>query len=206
MIGLMRRYAVVARLIVPAAAVFVAGCGGLMTSDAPAERVYWLEPLDNAAADLPETGPANAKSTIALRVAAAPGLDTDRLLILEDDARLNEYAAARWPDRAPDVVESSLKASLEATGGFLRVADRTAIADVDALLTLELRRFFAHDGNVQIELAGYLDCSDSVRAVSALASAPIRQQRLASIVAAFQAALDDASASVVSTVAAARCF
>ena len=206
MIAPMRRYVSETRLLVTAVALFAAGCGGLTTSDVPAERVYWLEPLDDAAVDLPETGPANERSIVAVRVEAAPGLDTDRLLILEDDARLNEYEAARWAARAPEVVESLLKTSLEVPGSFLRVADRTAMADVDARLALELRRFFAHDGNVQIELVGHLDCSDGADAISALASAPILEQRLSAIVAAFQAALDDASESVARAVAAGRCF
>ena len=205
MIGPLVRQALALRFVLPPLVLLLAGCGGVLTSDAPAERVYWLEPLSDVVVDLPNAPSDAERPTVTLSVDAAPGLDTDRLLILEDDARLNEYAAARWADRAPEVVESLLKASLEADGRFLRVADRSA-AHVDVRLALELRRFFKRGGNVQIELNGYLDCGDSMHTISARALAPVREERLASIVAAFQIALDDASTSVVRAVAAAHCF
>ncbi len=201
-----RQSPTVARIVMPILALLLSGCGGMFTSDAPAERVYWLEPLNVPAIDSPTTRAVAGRSTLALGVEAAPGLDTDRLLILENDARLNEYAAARWAGRAPEVVQSSLKASLEAGAPFSRIADRAGAVAPDALLALELRRFFVQGRSVQIELQGDLSCRESVHTVSARGTAAVTEQRLGSVVAAFQRALDEVAASVVRAVTDARCF
>ena len=47
-----------------------------------------------------------------MTVSAVPGLDTDRVLALSTDARLNQYANARWPDHLPEVLTSVMKRSL----------------------------------------------------------------------------------------------
>ncbi len=57
----------------------------MLNSNQPAERVYWLEPFIVQQAVVTD----GSQPSLAVSVSAAPGLDTDRLLILEPGARLN---------------------------------------------------------------------------------------------------------------------
>ena len=69
------------RLALAIASGLVAACGGLFVSEQPPDRVYWLEPL--AAGDVPASQPLRS---LRVRAAAAPGMDTERILTLDDDA------------------------------------------------------------------------------------------------------------------------
>lgn len=181
--------------IVLAALIALTGCSGMLQSDQPAERVYWMTPYL-------ATQPVQATSlpSLTLVVDAAPGLDTDRLLLLEDDARLNQYAGARWPDHAPELLSSMLQRTLESTGRFERVYSRSGARNTDWTLELELRRFYvttSPTSTANIALAGHLDCGGSKR-ISLTAGAAVAEDRLSLIVAAFQQALNDLSSDLVS--------
>ena len=193
------------RATIAAVALGLAGCGSVLSSDSPPERVYWLEPLGEGVVPLPEAAPATRRRSLGLYINTAPGLDTDRLLVLEGDARLNEYAAARWPDRAAAVISHLLKASIESNSA-LRVNAPPANPFAGYLLELELRRFFVQAGSAQLEIEGYLRCQGDVHPISARASAPIADERLSIIVAAFQTVLDDASTTIIQAVGATDCF
>ena len=185
----------------------IAACSGLLNSDQPAERVYWLEPLVVQGADSAD----GALPSIAISVNAAPGLDTDRLLILGPEARLNHYAAARWPDNIPEVFESLLAITLESTGLYSRVVKGSANRSAQQQLELGVRELYAladsgaNAHTVRMVLSGYLTCPDSDRAISLQAAVSIDDNRLAWIVAAYQQAFHDVSRQLVTQLSETAC-
>ena len=166
------------------------GCGGLLTSDQPARHYYLLQPLESTAV---RTGTAD----LALQVSAIPGLDTDRLLALDTDARLQPIGNARWTDHLPEVLTSTLQRSLESSGRFAAVHATDRAAADGWLLQLEAREFFGildaagNTSSVRVALAGALHCDGQRHALNLRESKPVDAQRVASVVAAHQAALDD---------------
>ncbi len=177
----------------------IAACSGMLNSNQPAERVYWLEPLivqQPVVAD-------RSQPSLAVSVSAAPGLDTDRLLILEPGAQLNHYAAARWPDNIPEVLESHLRTTLESTGQFSRVTRGPISRSTDWALELELRELYtlANAHTVHMVLSGYVSCGASDYAIAMQATAGIDDDRLSEIVAAYQHALNEVSRQLVAQLA-----
>lgn len=174
------------------AAVALAGCGGLLESDAPAANRWWLEPVApdvTAVAALAAAG----HNRLVLDLTVVPGLDTDRILNLDGQARLNHYAGAYWPDHLPEVLSSVLARSLEADGP-LRVRVGARARTGECLLQLETRAFYGRvDAGVtetaEIAFAGTLTCDDSVTALAARSEAPVTENRMTDIVAAFQQGL-----------------
>lgn len=82
----------------------VAGCMPDLTSERPPERIYWLE-----AAIIDDPPP------VRLAVDVVPGLDSDRIWLLEEDQRLNFYAGAHWPDSLQPLLQSLIARSLNAS-------------------------------------------------------------------------------------------
>ncbi len=177
----------------------VAACSGLLNSNEPAERVYWLDSLVVQQAAVAD----GSLPSLAVSVSAAPGLDTDRLLILGPGARLNHYAAARWPDHFPEVLESLLRTTLESTGRYSRVTAGRAYRSADWELELEVRELYtlAHtseDANlVRMVLSGYIGCPESEHAITLQADVGIEDNRLSQVVAAYQHALHEISRQLV---------
>jgi uncharacterized lipoprotein YmbA len=77
------------------------GCIPDLKSDLPPDRVYWLE--------VPEITDAPA---VELSLSVVPGLDSDRIWLLQQDQRLNYYAGAYWPDNLRPLLESLLIRSM----------------------------------------------------------------------------------------------
>ena len=175
-------------------AAILSGCGGMLSSDQPAEHVYWLE-----AANL-RLGAAPTASLPELTVVldTLPGLDTDRVLVKGPGARINYYAGARWPDHLPEVLTATVRLSLESSGRFNRVSSGAQIRGNEWLLELELREFFAVASaadtppRVHVQLAGHLICGFGKIAVNATTRARAQENNLSKIVAAFQRATNDA--------------
>lgn len=177
----------------------VSACSGLFESRQPAQRIYWLEPLI-----VQQNAPTDGKlPSLVVSVTAAPGLDTDRILVLEADARLNYYASARWPDSIAAVLESLLRSTLESTGRYTRVTRGATSRSADLHLDLEVREVYtlttdsdrAH--TVRMVLKGYLDCTDRERSIVIRADVGIQNNRLSDIVAAYQQALGKVSQQLV---------
>jgi len=177
----------------------IAACSGMLNSNQPAERVYWLEPFIVQQAVVTD-GP---QPSLAVSVSAAPGLDTDRLLVLEPGARLNHYAAARWPDNIPEVLESLLRTTLESTGRFSRLTRGPISRSMDWALELEIRELYtlATARRVRMVLSGYLSCGASDQPIAMQATAGIADDRLSEIVAAYQHALNEVSRQLVKQLA-----
>jgi len=172
--------------------VMSAGCTSMLSSDAPGEIVYWLE----APNPIPRSTEVANPTSIRVQVAAAPGLDTDRLLIRGPGAILNTYAGARWADNAPDVIDTLIRTTLEDSGRFSRVTSNTSGVLADWTLDLELRAFYAvltsesSPPTIQIEFRGYLQCMDEEVPIRIANQAPVSQVTLTAIVAGFQDAVE----------------
>jgi len=189
-----RRYANVLALaaLLAVSVSLTPGCSGLLTSDQEPRQHYLLAPLQEPATTA-ETAPSHR---LALQVSAIPGLDTDRILALGADARLQQYGNARWPDHLPEVLASTLQRSLESTGRFdaVDIADRAA--DSGWLLRLEAREFYGirdsagNTESVRGALAGDIDCGGERHRLQLSSVQPVAEQRLANIVAAHQSSLD----------------
>lgn len=178
----------------------VAACSGMLDSNQPAERVYWLEPLVVQQAAIPDS----ALPSLAVSVSAAPGLDTDRLLILGPGARLNHYATARWTDNNPEVLESLLRATLESTGRYSRVTAGRTGRSTDWELELEVRELYtlaSAPESVRMVLSGYVSCLESEHSIAMQANVGIDDNRLSEIVAAYQHALHEVSRQLVTQLA-----
>ncbi len=183
------------RILLPAlilVSFLAAACGGVLTSDQPAKQYYLLKPYTATSGPAGfETGP-----VLAISVSAVPGLDTDRILQLSDDARLIRYANARWPDHLPEVLTSVMKRSMISTGRFSAVEESGRTVDDGWLVRLEVQQFYGiRDGSgstssVLVELAGSLECNGDVKQLSFSHSSPVAEERLSAIVAAHQRGLD----------------
>ena len=99
--------------------VLLGGCMPDLKSDLPPDRIYWLE--------VPEVADSPA---VNLELAVVPGLDSDRIWLLQLDQRLNFYAGAYWPDNLSPLLESLLRRAL--------TSERSGL-DVQVLI----ERFFA---------------------------------------------------------------
>jgi ABC-type uncharacterized transport system auxiliary subunit len=181
-----------ARALPALLALLLAGCGNVLTSEQPARHHYLLSPYEASPAQIrQETGP-----ELTLSLAAIPGLDTDRILALGVDARLNHYANARWPDHLPEVLASVIRRSLEATGRYAAVREAEPGATDGWALDLEVREFYGiQDASgattaVRVALAGTLACGGATHALHLSAATPVAEVRLAAVVAAHQAGLD----------------
>ncbi|MGE0621587.1 MAG: hypothetical protein AB7I04_02035 [Pseudomonadales bacterium] len=169
MIGSASRVCLSRLLTALAAAMLLGGCLPELKSEHPPARVYWLEAV--AVSDPPP---------VAVTVTLVPGLDTDRIWVLEPDQRLNYYAGAFWPERLQLLLQSILERSLESRAGaphlkvlverFFAVGDPEAGApDVDIAARIE---------------SGELSCRFESRRRAA-------SERLRDIVAAHQALVDE---------------
>jgi ABC-type uncharacterized transport system auxiliary subunit len=191
-----------ARLALPAALIFLCtftACSNVLTSDEPARQYYTLMPLAG-----PGVGPSTeSASVVALSVSAVPGLDTDRVLALAPDARLNRYANARWPDFLPEVLASVIKRSLLASGDFSNVELSDSPSEADITLKLEIRQFYGirtseqNTRSVLVEIGASVHCDGRNTLLTLTASKPVSQERLSSVVAAHQAGLDDFSSQLL---------
>ena len=184
----------VSTVLALAIAVSSAGCSSLLTSDVPAETVFWLEPY--AAPRVPQAGLA---PSITVRVTAAPGLDVDRLLVRGPGATLSPYAGARWADRIPEVLSILIRTVLEDSGSFGRVAASAAGARSDWTLDLEARAFYAvatadeAAPTIAVQLRGYLQCDGRDVPIRLTSEVRATENTLTRIVAGFQLAVDQAA-------------
>lgn len=169
-------------------------CGGLLTSDQPAAQAWWLEPPQLAA-------PAGSepRGPLVLTLTVAPGLDSDRIMSLNPEARLSPFAGAYWADDLPGLLDSLLSRSLAASGRFTRVGPRNAADGKGCRLALQATRFHARlDANdtassVEIAFSGHYRCGEEARPVAAQASLPVSGNRMPEVIAAFQSGLQQAT-------------
>jgi ABC-type uncharacterized transport system auxiliary subunit len=171
----------------------LAACSGVMDSAQPAKQYYMLVPWSGAAGTAsPVPGPA-----LSMTVSAVPGLDTDRVQALSSDARLNQYANARWPDHLPEVLTSVMKRSLASSNRFSAIEESGRASDDGWLLILEVQQFYGiqnasgDTSRVIVELTGSIECNDDRGSFTLSDSNPVGDERLSAVVAAHQRGLDD---------------
>ena len=172
------------------------GCAGILQSDLPADRTYWLEPLLVPSIDNGN----DSRPALSIVVKAAPGLDTDRLLILGSGSQLQYYSAARWPDNVPEVLESLLRQSLESTGKFSRVYGSHAVRSSDWQVELVVTKFFtvaSSQSRILMALSGYINCSKSNYSILLSEETPIEDNRLSLIVSAYQKSINRVSSDLI---------
>lgn len=175
-------------------ATMTGACGGLTQSDKPAVTSWWLEPYTA----MTQTAPTEPASPVIVSISAVPGLDTDRVLALSADAEIKPYSAARWVDSLPELTESLVSRTLEASGRFEPVTGRARSASRPCDLQLELREFYAtldsggQTSRVHVAFNGNYQCeSGQSLPIQLKSSLPVGDNRMSAIVATFQRAMDD---------------
>ena len=164
------------QLLLPAliALATTAACMPTLESAEPPQRVYWLEPASNAGA---------ADVNVHPRVTVVPGLDSDRILVLEPDRRLNHFAGAFWPDSLEPLLQSVLARALAAES-------RAPTVELDVVV----ERFFAVAAPAaaapEVVLRARIEDRRSGRTCTFDGSARAATNRLRDIVAAHQETLD----------------
>lgn len=184
----------------------VAGCSGLLRSNAPPVQVYTLRAP--AASSDSGAGPASAVDA-SLRVAhplVGPGLGTSQIVLLQPDHRMNVYAASAWAADAPALLESLAVETLRSSGHWRSVADAESPFPSDYLLQISVARFdadYSDDSSAPPTVRVTLDCTlgreegrDIIATFVASGSAVASANRLGEVVAAFQQATDAAMASL----------
>ncbi len=166
--------------LAPLLALALSGCVSILESGEPAERIYWLEPISIEG---------TREVSVALRISVVPGLDSDRVGILEDDQRLNHYAGARWSGNLSRVLQSVIERSLNPAGS-------PAVSETDVTLDVLIERFFAvevgADRLPRIELQARIQRIDTLSPICSVnASAEPATERLRDIVKAHQQVLDE---------------
>jgi cholesterol transport system auxiliary component len=178
-----------------AALLAVAGCGGFRST--VAEPVtYMLRPV--------ASGAQQRVFDVSLQVlapAARPGLESARIALVSADRRMSSFAASRWPDVLPRVVESLAVESLRATGAFTAVHDGESPFGSEYLLRISVRNFEAQylSESAAPEALVALDCmlarrSDRsvVAAFAAEGRSMAQANRMSSVVPAFEQAAQGA--------------
>ena len=168
-------------------------CSGLTRSDKPAVTTWWLTPYTGMAqVSAPETA-----LPVTVDVVVVPGLDSDRIFALSDDAELKPYSGARWVDNLPELLASLVERSLQASGRYETGSGGTGSGSGNCDLQLELREFFADLGpsgqtsGVRVAIDGRYQCGVGMPVLVKLsASIPVNDDRMNVIVAAFQQAMD----------------
>ena len=130
--------------LVMAALLASSGCSSLLPSSGAAPVTYVLRPAVVAQA----TAAAPASSLQVQRVAVAPGYARDEVLLTQPDRRLDVYAASRWPDTLPVVMERLVVDALRQRGAWSVVHDAAAPFAADRLLRVTVRRFDAEYASV----------------------------------------------------------
>lgn len=174
------------------------GClSGAFDSEVPQRGVYVLSAPASTA---PATAPL-AVDLIIARPNARPGLDSDRIALLNADRRLDYYAGGRWGAAAEIVVQDLLVESLRNTGRLRTVQGDVPVFAADFLLQSELNDFQAEysgggDPLVRVTLVCTLGRVKDRRALAvftASATAPATNNTLGAVVAAFESAYQQAA-------------
>jgi cholesterol transport system auxiliary component len=189
--------AAIAATVVVALAVTLTACSGIFHSSAPATQVYVLRAATRPRSDLTH---ANASLYVS-RPIAAPGLDSDHILLVQSDHRMSYYVASRWPAGLPSVVEALVADTLRSSGAWSTVQDSASAFSSDYLLQIVIRRFEA-DYSVSPaapEVHVVLDCTVGRRAgrevidsFVAEGSSTAAANRLGDVVSAFEDAANKA--------------
>jgi len=180
-------------------ALLLVSCGGMLVSDKPAEKTFWLNPYSGSRPDLAAADALELEWVFSV----VPGLDTDRLLTLDPDAELSQFAAARWPDYLPEFAGSLLQRSIRDSGRFAKVSGGRSAANDNCVLELEAQKFYTEiDRNavasvVQISMSGNFSCKGGDTPLELESRVAVSGQQIADIVSAHQKAMDQLTRSLL---------
>jgi len=179
----------------------LSGCSGLFETDTPPVQSYVLR-----VAAPPEVAGQPLKGT--LRVShplAAPGLESDRIVLVQSDHRLSYFQASRWAASLPDVVEALAIETLRGTGMWTIVQGSSSGFPNDFTLQITVRRFdadYSQNPNAPVVRVAF-DCivgrrvdRELLSSFTAEATETVGENRLASVVEAFERATNKALATV----------
>jgi ABC-type uncharacterized transport system auxiliary subunit len=185
----------------------LAGCSGLRSSD-PVVQVYPLQPRiavaagagGNAAGGNAVAAQPTAGTLAVMLPIAAPGLNTVNIALLRPDGVQDAYAASRWPEVLPEVLQPLIVDALRAGGRFANVQPDSGPFKADYLLQVEVRQFAAvYAGDVhaaaptvQVQLVATLGrrADRSVlRSYAAAGTAAAGANRMSAVVSAYNSAL-----------------
>jgi cholesterol transport system auxiliary component len=182
------------RFIVLGLGVTLAGCGKLvdLPGQGPGADLYDLRGAVPAFA----TNPAKPLSVqvVVMEPVADRSLDTDRIAVQPGQRRIDYFAAAKWSDRAPALIQGLLLASLQ-HGGRLPASSRPGGLSAQVSLGGDLESFEVHGTDqpeVKIALRLRLVAQPSGKLIDARLfekSAPASGRDVTAVTAAFEAAL-----------------
>jgi cholesterol transport system auxiliary component len=216
-----------AQLVGVLCAALTGGCAGFLKSTLRPEQVYYLRAPSTdiaqpAAAAPGDGGEAAAPSGMreggarvvadgsprplgaSLRIAhpaAAPGLDSSHIMLVQADHRMNFFAGSRWPGPVADLIEALAVETLRGSGEWSSVEDSTSPFPSDYLLQVTVRRFEADytapGGAPQVQvllecIIGRREGRDVIATFVASGSARAAANRLSNVVSAFEQAADTA--------------
>ena len=172
----------------------LAGCGGGLKSNKPAEQIYVLKPAVAAAA----TASVATAMLVVARPTVQPGLDTSNIALTRAGNRLDYFAGSRWGASLSQVVGALAVESLFASGKFASVTDDTHGASGAGFeLVLTVRHFeaqYAADDEAPMARVDF-ECMliarpprTTVGRCDSQASVPASGNRMAAIVAALETA------------------
>ena len=176
----------------------LAGCTGGFRSDLPPEQTYVLRAAAVQAPSL--DAPASLQ---VVRPLPGPGLETDRIMVLRSDRRLDFVSGSRWATEVPVLVESLAVDTLRG-GAFSAIYDSFASFPADYVLRVNVRRFEADytvgdRPRVFVTFECVLGRRDERRALAtftAEGSADASASRVTALVAAFETAVNAALGSL----------
>ena len=125
-------------LVMAAAALALAGCGGLFPSPPP-RQLYQVSPEIVFRTALPHVG----KQLLVDLPLAPAGLDTDRIAVSRSPLSLDYFADSQWTDRAPLLVQSALVDAFEKSRALAGVGREGFSLRADFVLHTELGHFEA---------------------------------------------------------------
>jgi cholesterol transport system auxiliary component len=144
-----------ALLLIVAALLGLAACGGILPAPPPPPQLFRLTPLASAAPAQPNV----AVQLVVAAPAAPSGLDTERIALSRSPTSIDYFATAAWTDRVPLMMQTVLVESLENAGQIRVVARQSQDVRGDVVLAADLRHFEAiYHGGGAPEIRVELDC------------------------------------------------
>jgi cholesterol transport system auxiliary component len=139
---------VMARVMVCALTVLVAGCGSLsLTNTSPKVDYFVLRDLALPAAPTAGTPPRNSRVLLIAGSTSQSLFDSERMVFTKDGISRSYYQFANWSDRPASSVAGLAETRLSRVGGFKTVAQSTSALRTDLLLSLRLNEL-THDDSI----------------------------------------------------------
>jgi len=159
--------------LVAASAFPLSACGSSVLGLGPpeADTIYPVRPVFPSG-----SGTKVAWALAILRPDVMPGLDSDRIALIQPDGSMDYYAKANYPDRVSVMVQQALLDGFESSGRIDAVAPEQAALHAEYNLVSEIKDFGAHyaqtDGipQVRVQLTAKLATAHGRAIVSSFSS------------------------------------